>query len=367
MIVKVSYILLFAGLASVIAAGCSNAATPNVPQVAGGAAHSRPNAAITGTSDAIARTMPHFVAGPKRPDHRKSWMLPDAKGVKKLLYISDWSTNDVFVYDYNKGTLEGRLTGSNDPYGQCVDKKGNVWVVAFGADSVSEYAHGGSQILKTLKTDYEPKGCSVDPTSGNLAVAASEDVDVFVQARGKAHVYRSEVCYPFWAPGYDKAGNLYAEALLYGSAKQLQGYSDPLACELPHGGRSLRPVHLSGFPIYYPASVMWDGKNLTLADQGYMGNKGSSETVIYRVSEDASGNLASIGQTILTDDCDGNDVEVPQPFIVGKIVVGGNLRCSYYGSHPKFDYWAYPAGGNPSRSPQSPPAKPVGQSVSVAP
>jgi hypothetical protein len=109
---------------------------------------------------------------------------------------------------------------------------------------------------------------------------------------------------------------------------------------------------------------MWDGKHLTLSDQDYLGN---NETAIYRVSEDASGNLKLIGQTILTDDCDGNDVEVPQPFILGKTVVGGNLRCSYYGSQPKFDYWPYPAGGSPTRSLQSPPVKPVGQSVSVRP
>ncbi|HEY1655860.1 MAG TPA: hypothetical protein VGF86_12185 [Candidatus Tumulicola sp.] len=198
-------------------------------------------------------------------------------------------------------------------------------------------------------------------------MAARDEVDVFVHARGKAHVYRSEVCYPFWAPGYDNAGNLYAEALLYGSAERLQGYSDPLACELPHGGKSLRPVHFSGIGIYYPASVMWDGKHLTLTDQAYQGNRGSSETVIYRVSEDAYGNLTSVGQSILTDDCDGNDVQVPQPFIAGKTVVGGDLRCSYYGSQSKFDYWAYPAGGNPTLSLQSPLAKPVGQSVSIAP
>jgi hypothetical protein len=315
-------------------------------------------------SDAIARTMPHFVAGPKRPDHRTSWMLPDAKRVRKLLYISDWSTNDVFVYAYNKGTLEGQLTGLNDPYGQCVDKKGNVWVVDFGGASISEYAHGGTQAVKTLTTDYQPMGCSVDPTTGNLAVAAEERVDVFVHARGTAHVYQSAVCYPFWAPGYDNAGNLYVEALLYGSARPLKGYSDPLPCELPHGGKSLRGVHLRGFGIYYPASVMWDGKHLTLSDQDYLDNH---ETAIYRVSEDGSGNLTLIGQTILTDDCDGNDVEVPQPFILGKTVVGGNLRCSYYGSHPKIDYWPYPAGGSPTLSLQSPPEKPVGQSVSIGP
>jgi hypothetical protein len=299
-----------------------------------------------------------------RPDHRSSWMLPNAKRVKKLLYVSDRGTGDVEVYDYNNGTLEGQLTGVNDPSGQCVDKRGNVWVVAFGGSSVSEFAHGGTKIIKTLTTDYQPKGCSVDPTTGNLAVAGEGAVDVFVHAGGKAQVYQSEVCYPFWAPGYDAAGNLYVEALLYGSAKPQGSYSDPLACELPHGGKSLRGVHLNGFGIYYPASVMWDGKHLTLTDQDYMDQ---NETVIYRVSEDSSGNLTSIGKTTLTDTCDGNDVVVQQPFIVGRVVVGGNLRCSYYGSKAKFDFWAYPAGGNPTRSLQSPPEKPVGQSVSIAP
>lgn len=315
-------------------------------------------------TDAIAKAMRHSVAGPKRPDHRSSWMSPGAKRIKKLLYVSDWSSNDVYVYDYNKGTLEGQLSGLNDPYGQCADKKGNVWVVAFGGSSVSQFARGGTRVMKTLKTDYQPMGCSVDPTTGNLAVAALDAVDVFVHAGGKAHVYQSAVCYPFWAPGYDAAGNLFVEALLYGSAEPLGGYSDPLACELPHGGTSLRAVHLGGFGIYYPASVMWDGKHLTLSDQNYLDE---NETAIYRVSEDASGNLALIGKTILTDSCDGNDAEVRQPFIAGNIVVGGNLRCSYYGSKPKFDYWAYPAGGNPTRSLQSPPERPVGQSVSIAP
>jgi hypothetical protein len=337
------------GIAAALLAGCAPTANSGEAPV------------VTG---AIAKTMPNFVAGPKQPDRRSSWMLPDAKRIKKLLYVSDWSSSDVYVYDYNKGKLEGQLSGLNDPYGQCVDKKGNVWIVAFGGSSASEFAHGGTQILKTLTTDDEPRGCSVDPTTGNLAVAAEFAVDVFVHARGTAQVYKSEVCYPFWSPGYDASGNLYVEALLYGSAEPQSGYSDPLACELPHGGSSLRGVHLSGFGIYYPASVMWDGEHLTLTDQDYMDN---NETVIYRVSEDSSGNLTSIGKTMLTDGCDGNDVEVPQPFIVGKIAVGGNLRCSYYGSKPRFDYWNYPRGGNPRRSLQSPPEKPVGQSVSIAP
>ena len=93
-------------------------------------------------------------------DYRgKSWMSPAAKQIKKLLYISDWGTNDVFVYDFEKGTLVGQLTGFNSPYGQRVDTKGDIWITSFGASSVVEYAHGGSQPLKTLTTDYEPLGC----------------------------------------------------------------------------------------------------------------------------------------------------------------------------------------------------------------
>jgi hypothetical protein len=39
MVMKVSYKLVLAGVAAVLAAGCSNSGAPNVPQVAGGAAH----------------------------------------------------------------------------------------------------------------------------------------------------------------------------------------------------------------------------------------------------------------------------------------------------------------------------------------
>jgi hypothetical protein len=53
--------------------------------------------------------MRHFVAGPKRPDHRSSLMSSDAKRIKKLLYLSDWSSSDVYVYDYNKGTCKVSL------------------------------------------------------------------------------------------------------------------------------------------------------------------------------------------------------------------------------------------------------------------
>ena len=302
-------------------------------------------------------------------------MTPDAKRAKKLLYVSDWGTEDVFVYDYKTGALVGTLTDLESPYGQCVDKKGDVWIVSNAGGYIVKYARGGTEPLKKLTTDQQPVGCSVDPTTGNLAVASFSRSTSSLTTEARRQVYHSEFCYPFWAPGYDKAGNLYVEALLYGSTKPFGGhteqYSDPLACELPHGGTSLRPVQFNQFSIYYPAGVMWDGKYLTMSDQDY---QGKSETAIYRVTEDASGNLTAVGHTLLSDGCNGT--QVPQPFIVGtkntpvnttegNSVVGPNVLCG--GSGSKFDYWKYPAGGNPTFSLQPAPKQPVGESVSIAP
>jgi hypothetical protein len=74
----------------------------------------------------------------------------------------------------------------------------------------------------------------------------------------------------------------------------------------------------------------------------------------------------------LTDNCNGDEADVFQPFIVGtkntpsnktqgKVVVGGNLWCTN-----RFDYWTYPAGGNPESSLKAAPTEPHGQSVSIA-
>ena len=40
-----------------------------------------------------------------RPDHRRSWMAPEAK-LQDLLYVSDLATYDVDVYSYPGGRLK---------------------------------------------------------------------------------------------------------------------------------------------------------------------------------------------------------------------------------------------------------------------
>ncbi len=60
----------------------------------------------------------------RHTDRGKSWMAPDAKAIKELLYISDGATDDVFVYDYETRALVGKLTGFDQPSSQCVEREG---------------------------------------------------------------------------------------------------------------------------------------------------------------------------------------------------------------------------------------------------
>ena len=56
-------------------------------------------------------------------DRLPSYMAPDAKKKPRLMYVGDWATNDVFVYEYPSGDSVGTLSGFDAPYGMCVDKR----------------------------------------------------------------------------------------------------------------------------------------------------------------------------------------------------------------------------------------------------
>src|ERR1700729_2223189 len=100
-----------------------------------------------------------------------SWMAPEAKG-ESLLYVSDTGMQSVDVYAYPKGKLEGTLTNFRYPAGECVDQKSDVWIADTSAGEVLEYAHAGTSPIASLTlAGQEPIDCSVDPTSGNLAVS----------------------------------------------------------------------------------------------------------------------------------------------------------------------------------------------------
>jgi len=278
-----------------------------------------------------------------------------------IVTASDLVDNQVLEYASSLNTL----TGFNDPYGQCVDKKGDTWIANFGGESVDLYAYGGTEPISSLSTDGYSIGCSVSPT-GDLAVAnfsgvsGNGNIQVFKNASGPPTEYSNENDEYLWPPGYDDKGNLFVEA---------ETSSGVGVAELPAGGSSLAPVSLNQV-IYAPGSVMWDGKYVTLTDQDAGGNPSSPATTIYQMKETGSRSLTVVGSTSLQDNCNGSQVDVVQPFIAGKkntpinkkqaeVVIGGNLSCEN-----QLDVWAYPAGGEPAATVNPAPAYVYGQAVS---
>jgi hypothetical protein len=299
--------------------------------------------------------------------HDGSWMLPEAK-TENLLYVSGYSDNEVFVYDYATGKEVGMLAGFERPYGQCVDARGDVWIADTINFEVKEYQRGGTSPVQTLNTQEPPLGCSVDPTTGNVAVGDFDfgygfsELQIYKNGSGSATDYSSSGCFDMWSPGYDSKGNLYVECQ--------KGPPPGAVWELPHGGDSLRKVSFDR-RIYSGAGIMWDGKYLAVTTQPSR----NDVTEIYVSAESSSGNLKVVHTTHLSDSCAHHKhyADVIAPFIVGKkntpdnhwegkVVVGGNFWCDY-----RVDFWSYPRGGSPTSELKSAPLRASGQSVSLAP
>ncbi len=255
----------------------------------------------------------------------RSWMLPEAKS-EDLLYVANVYT--ITAYSWPKGRLVGTLKNFYTPYGECVDKSGDVYVTDGKFGKIYEYAHGGTTPIKTLNDpSYQAYGCAVDPTTGNLAVAnysdnsdREGDVAIYHKAKGTPKSYIAYGFYYYYYLGYDPKGNLYVDGL-FGS------YGDGFEFgELRKGGGQINPILLPQ-SIAAPGGIQWDGQYLAVGD-----NAGE---VIYQFS--FSGSKATLqGTTPLTGA--GN---VGQFGIVGSSVVTPNQFFSGSGVL----VFPYPDGG----------------------
>ncbi|HYL26264.1 MAG TPA: hypothetical protein VEW74_00450, partial [Candidatus Nitrosotalea sp.] len=270
----------------------------------------------------------------------------------KLLYVSAFNGSDVNVYDYPSGQQVGTLSGFSSPSGQCVDAKGNVYIADFGNGSVTEYAHGGQNPIKTFSTSGDAFGCSVDKAN-DLAVTdflgasySPGSVTIFPKGSTKGTVYSNPSdCNYIWNAGYDDKGNLVMIA-------ENQASEAVTFCAVLKGSQSLTMLSASGFTIYSPDSTMWDGKYLALGDQQIGGGlqSGFIEATLSGTT------LTSHGQVTLSDTCQGDYTHVVSPFILGrkntpandkqsKAVVGANEFCN-----ANLRFWRYPAGNVPFKS-----------------
>ncbi len=291
-----------------------------------------------------------------------SWVLPAAKK-DDLLYISDLEAQAVDIYSYKGHQLVGSITGFFNPEGLCVDQAGDVYVTndtSYGVHQISEYAHGSTTLLRTLNDpDGRVNGCSVDPKTGDLAVAnlwgASDhegNVAVYKNASGTPTPYSNPNIYYYYFCGYDDRGNLFVDGETYGSVFGLG--------ELTKGGNTLGFVSIDQ-TIYLPGGVQWDGKYLAVGDQVAVKHNFTSTIYDFAIS-------GSEGTTVNTMVLTGSN-QVSQfwiPFVdtrgkhgEGKLLIGPNQD----GGDTLI--WDYPSGGNPIQT-ISGEDDPIGATVSLA-
>jgi hypothetical protein len=297
----------------------------------------------------------------------KSWMKPSAKQAT-LLYVSDFQTYHVYVYDYRSRELVGTLSGFDEPYDQCVDAKSDVFITSFAGAVVEEYAHGGTAPIATFSTGSGtlPIGCSVSST-GDLAVTNYSPGEVFIykNASGSPSVYHCNTCELLEPGGYDDKGDL----IVPGQSQDAR----PVFYAILSGSATMTTLSFDG-TVYQPGSAMWDGKEMTIVDNARRAHKPGPSIIR---AELVGSTLKEVGATPVNDTCDGNHnrPQLGQAFIVGAkntpvndtrghVVVGINSACIGRG-YGKVDYWAYPRGKSPKASIITEHEEPSGLSVSI--
>ena len=272
--------------------------------------------------------MPQSRAIITRATHGKSWILPGAKG-RNLLYVA---ASSVQVFTYPRGKPIGSL-GVFDDY-LCSDRFGNVYVTgAEGISYVWVFPHGGGEPIATLYNPQDPGGCSVDESSGNLAVADPGSSPVVIFSYNRKHGWR--LARQYSDPdmrvslycAYDRKGNLFVD-----------GYNTSISfilVELPKGSSRFTTITLDQ-TIHSPGSAQWDGKELAIEDAGA---SRSSPAMIYRFAINGSYGH-KVSATTLTDSAGA----AAQFLIHGSTVIGPLSDNSGIG------IWPFPSGGAPVRT-----------------
>jgi hypothetical protein len=249
-----------------------------------------------------------------------SWMLPEAHG-RDLLYLSGKYGGNVSVYTFPGGELAGGLSLGGGTWGLCSNKGGDVFITSQYA--IYEYPHGRATAVATLTDPLgSPNGCSVDPTTGNLAVISDYGVAIFRPGRHHHwHLPRMFYMSPTVAfGGYDGSGNLFVDG------EDLTGSNTVFFLELPKGGVGFESVTLKP-GISGPGNIEWDGQYLAVGDEYNL--------TIHRYAISGSEG-EQVGQLSLN-----GPQEVGQFWIQDGILIGpAFLSDKYY-----VGLWQYPGGG----------------------
>jgi len=278
--------------------------------------------------DTVPQRGSHF----RVPPPGTSWMSSGARR-EDLLYVADPSQGFIRVLSLNRRALVGLLYQDNEPNGMCTDKASDVFVPGFNGGHVVEYAHG----LKKPKAKLTPAAtrsmsCSVDPSTGNLAVTTFEadsgsagNVAIYQQAQGAPTTYSDPAIFEYFFCGYDGNGNLFVDGL--GPSGGGGGF---VFAELPKGSRAFTNITLNQ-TITQPGQVQWDGQYVAIGDQ--------TTTSIYRFAIAGSAGTLE-GTTKLNGATTVNDFTIHAPD-----VIAANAYTTHSIAYTEALFYHYPAGG----------------------
>lgn len=267
-----------------------------------------------------------------------------------LLYASSVYTCNVDVFTYPRGKLVQTISacglGFGPAFGLCSDRSGNVFMAMGEGFSIFEFAHGGTTPIAQLESDsLLPLGCSVDPMTGDLAVASEEaNVAIFKNASGTPQFYYLAGTSKFFFCTYDNRGNLFADGEHYDGT--------PSLAELRKGDTALREIKLPA-GLTPDFAVQWDGQRLAIgASQNF------NSFTIDRIRVKGS-SAKVVDSTTLT--------ATPDNFDELQFWIQGGKVVQPEGNNAELGFWKYPRGGEQTKGITMQGSTFVGVTVSVAP
>jgi hypothetical protein len=332
-------------------AGCSAAGTQS--SVGGGSVVPSASHVKGDVSHIFALTNAHHAIPEHKGSIAHSWMKHVPAG-SQLLYESNIEYGTVDVYDYSTGSMVGQVAGFEYPYGECSDKKGDVFVTDFDTGTTSEIAAGTTTVTQTFTTGGYEIGCSVSK-KGDLAVtmfygdpnqsSGYGGVTVFKKANPSNGTDYPGPAYD-WPAGYDKKGNLIVEC----------NYASPCSSAsvyyLKKAKGSWKPLTLKGATIGFSSSVENMGKVIGVGDQepggayafGIYSSKLSGTTLnVTNTTVNTGGSCSSYTDVVQWANLTSkpNGLQYKQ---TPSATIGANIDCF----PSPIDTWAFPAGGPPS-------------------
>lgn len=240
------------------------------------------------------------------PDHHKSWISADVKKARRLLFVSDDSTNDVYIFTMPAMALKGTLTGT-EPQGMCTDRGGHAWITNTETSQVFQCSRSGKLLKSVSVPGFLPVSCAVNKSNGDLAISNlisasgySGNVEIFTGGSGSGTPIADPSQAQYYFPAYDTRGNLYVDGFSTSGSTILS--------ECRAGGSGCATLNIVGGTVSFPGGLNWDrvNKELVVGDQS-CNDEGESCQYAMTIS---SSTATITGSTLLTDyNGDGCDVD----------------------------------------------------------